>query len=125
MNKEYISMIIAAIIIVAAIGGIFYFTTINNNSESNNSSNIGVNTNGSNITNNTTKNTSNNYIGESKAISIMKSSSPDGSPGASAVLTTFNGKPMYKVSWQNSNYAYVDAASGTVYDRYGKTGGYA
>ncbi|MGL6297734.1 MAG: hypothetical protein ACRC1M_01065 [Methanobacteriaceae archaeon] len=127
MNKQYIGIIIAIIVIVSSIGGIYYFTAVNNTNMESNSSNTSANTNGSNITNDTnnTKNTSNNYIGESKAISIMKSSSPDGAPGASAVLTTFNGKPMYKVSWENGNYAYVDAVSGTVYDKYGKTGGYA
>lgn len=81
--------------------------------------NITNSTNTTNTTNNTSKE---NYIGEAKAISIMKSSSPDGAPGASAVLTTFQGKAMYKISWENDNYAYVDAVTGTVYDRYGKTG---
>ena len=63
--------------------------------------------------------TNSGYIGENKAISIMKSFSPDGAPSASAVLTTFMGRPMYKVSWENNNYAFVDAVTGTVYDKFG------
>lgn len=73
--------------------------------------------------NNTTNDVSssdNDYISANEAIAIMKSASADGAPGATAVLTTYNGRPMYKVSWEG-NYAYVDAVTGTVYDKYGAT----
>jgi len=73
-------------------------------------------------TNSTTPSTNNNnYIGEAKALEIA-SQTPMGSDGAKATLTTFQGKPMYKVTWPDGNLLYVDAVTGTIYDKYGQTG---
>ena len=118
MNKGLIIFFIVVVAVAAAVisvaGVVIY---LNSQSEPDIPNNPDIN-----LTMNTTKR-EDNFIGKNKAISIMKGSSPDGAPGATATLTTFKGKPMYKVSWENGNYAYVDAVTGTVYDRYGSTGG--
>jgi len=66
-------------------------------------------------------NADNNYISASEAILRFESALPIGAPGATATLTTFMGRPMYKVSCSDGNYGYVDAVTGIVYDIYGQS----
>lgn len=70
-------------------------------------------------------------ISAAQAIAIVKAASPDALVGTfSAFLTTYAGKPMYKVSYavtQDIGYdtvsCYVDARTGTIYGEYQTVGG--
>ena len=122
-NNNIIIVILIAIIAILLVGFTVGFVFIFNQDSENNTETNQTNTTELITGTNNNNNPSNNYIGESNAISIVKSVEfAHERTNFVAVLTTSKGKPMYKVTFiSHTEYygnlqqiIYVDAVTGTI-----------
>jgi len=112
-NKHIIIIVLVAIIAVLAVGMAFTLGTMQNTDDKNETNTTDVNNNNSN--NQPTK----NYIGESKAISIVKNAHSEDGTDFTAKLTKSNGKQVYEVTFTEIGVGWkvvyiVDAFSGKI-----------